>query len=158
MVARRLSATKQMRQRLIKFWAPVIVWAGVIFYFSTEHFSSFNTFNMLVDLMSWIFPGAPGEQIESANLVTRKIGHWSEYFILSLLLWRAYRCGSNKVWQPHWATWTLSWVLLYAVSDELHQAFVPSRTAAVNDVLLDFFGGVCGVLWMYARKDRTQDS
>jgi VanZ family protein len=141
-----------------KNWLPVIAWAGVIFYFSTEHFSSFNTFKMLADLMWWIFPAAPGEQIESANLLTRKMGHWSEYFVLCLLFWRAYRNGSNKIWQAHWATWSLSWVLLYAVSDEVHQAFVPSRTAAVGDVLLDFFGGVCAVLWIYARKARTQGS
>ena len=43
--------------------------------------------------------------------------------------------------------WSVTFVVLYAVSDEFHQAFVPSRTAHINDLLIDVLGGICGTLW-----------
>jgi VanZ family protein len=43
-------------------------------------------------------------------------------------------------------------VLFYAIADELHQRFVPSRSALWSDSLLDFFGGGCAVVLLYARS------
>ena len=36
--------------------------------------------------------------------------------------------------------------VLYAISDEFHQGFVPTRTASIADVTLDIFGALCGAL------------
>jgi len=43
----------------------------------------------------------------------------------------------------------LAVVLLYSASDEIHQAFVPGRTARISDVMIDTAGGAfgLGVLW-----------
>ena len=38
--------------------------------------------------------------------------------------------------------------LLYAASDEIHQAFVPGRGPSVFDVLLDFCGAVTGTVFL----------
>jgi VanZ family protein len=43
----------------------------------------------------------------------------------------------------------LIFVLLYAIGDEFHQSFVPSRTASFGDVTIDLLGGICGVTWTY---------
>jgi VanZ family protein len=43
----------------------------------------------------------------------------------------------------------LVFILLYAIGDEFHQSFVPSRTASLGDVTIDVLGGICGVVWMY---------
>jgi VanZ family protein len=43
----------------------------------------------------------------------------------------------------------LALVLLYALSDELHQTFVPTRTASITDVMIDVLGGICGILWLF---------
>ena len=47
----------------------------------------------------------------------------------------------------------LSMVFLYGASDEIHQAFVPNRTAQVSDVLIDTAGGAAGLLalWIVGR-------
>lgn len=140
---------------MIMKWAPVLLWAGVIFYFSTDTFSSPNTSPILRELVSRLFPNLAAEEINAVDSAFRKFGHWAEYFILSVLLLRAFDTGTRESWKWGWAMWTLVLVLLYAAGDELHQAFVPSRSALVADVLIDFLGGACGVLWMYTLRKRS---
>ncbi len=36
--------------------------------------------------------------------------------------------------------------MLYATSDEIHQFFVPGRSAEVRDVCIDTLGVICGVI------------
>jgi VanZ family protein len=141
---------------VLKRWLPAIVWAGAIYYFSTHRFSHSNSSHWLGALFSWFLPGTQPDILEGFNLMVRKLGHWGEYFIFSLLLLRALRKEHEREWNRRAAAWTLAIVLLYAAGDELHQAFVPNREPHVTDVLLDFFGGVCGVVWMYAREKRSR--
>ncbi len=45
--------------------------------------------------------------------------------------------------------------LIYGVSDELHQSFIPSRMASIWDVLADFFGAALASLaWHLCRWDK----
>jgi VanZ family protein len=133
---------------MIKKWMPVLLWGGMIFYFSTDTFSSANTSPLLRELIARLVPGITTQQIDAVDLGVRKFGHLAEYFVLSVLLLRAFDAGQRINWNWRSGFWTLALVLVCAVTDELHQAFVPSRTAAVADVLIDLFGGVCGVLLM----------
>jgi VanZ family protein len=43
---------------------------------------------------------------------------------------------------------TVAFIIVYALSDEFHQLFVPSRTASFGDVMIDVLGGICGIFWM----------
>lgn len=67
--------------------------------------------------------------------VVKKSGHAIGYGLLALAYWRALKWGENK-----WGL-ALFLALLYAVSDEVHQAFVPGRHASVIDALLVDGGG-----------------
>src|SRR6204780_5286948 len=71
----------------------------------------------------------------------RKTGHFTEYFILSLLVLRGIRAGKRGA-HLAWALAAIAVVGCYAALDEFHQSFVPGRTAAVSDVLLDTAGGI----------------
>jgi VanZ family protein len=137
-----------------KSWGPVIVWALIIFSFSTDQFSFSNTTRIVGPLVRWILPNASLELQQSIHAFVRKLGHWSEYFIFSLLLLRAFRGEERNEWKGRWALSTLILVLFYALSDELHQLFVPSRGAHFEDSMLDFFGGTCAVLWKYLSRNR----
>jgi VanZ family protein len=130
-------------------WAPAAFWAGIIFFLSTDTFSSSNTGEFLESLLSAIFSGISAEQFELMNLLIRKLSHWSEYFILSLLLIRAVHGQLNRKGELRRAIWVAAAVALYALSDEFHQVFVPSRTPSLADVTIDSFGGICGILWTY---------
>ncbi len=74
--------------------------------------------------------------------VIRKCGHFTEYFILSLLVLRGIRAGRRDA-RIVWALAAIAIVAFYASLDEFHQIFVPGRTPAVADVLLDTIGGIC---------------
>jgi len=133
----------------IKNWLPVFAWASLIFFFSTDQFSSSHTAPVVETIAFWVFPEISSETVEIIHEVVRKLGHWSEYFILAVLFLRALQNRTSTKSGSWHATATLVFVFLYAASDEFHQLFVPSRTASVGDIMIDVFGGICGILWMY---------
>jgi VanZ family protein len=132
----------------VRNWLPVVAWAGLIFYFSTDQFSSLNTGEIFGFLLSWLFPEMP-EKIEPVHGTMRKLGHWGEYFVLSVLFLRALQNETGEKWKLRHAIFALVFILLYALGDEFHQSFIPSRTASLGDVTIDVLGGICGVVWMY---------
>jgi VanZ family protein len=95
--------------------------------------------------------------VELIHGLIRKAGHATEYFVLGILLFRAFRGGSTeeKVWR--WALLAAVVTVFYAASDEFHQSFVSTRTPSFWDVGIDsaagFFSQVAGVVW-YRRRQR----
>jgi VanZ family protein len=107
-------------------WLPVVVWAGVIFAFSSVP-------SLSTDLGTW-------------DLVLRKCAHITEYAVLAVLLMRAL---GNEVT-------ALFVAVAYAATDELHQAFVPGRHASPVDVAIDGIGAALGLLvLLHARRMRV---
>ncbi len=102
-------------------WLPVILWAVVIFIFSSIPQISVSQFFL------WDF-------------VAKKIAHVTEYAILFFLLFRA----TQK-------NYIVSFVLTlaYAVSDEYHQSLVPGRNMALYDLGFDITGAnICAyIIW-----------
>jgi VanZ family protein len=145
-------------KRFIQNWIPFLVWASLIFAFSTDAFSSDNTTGILQPILRNIFPQLAAGDIERIHSLIRKFGHFSEYFVFARLLMRALRneTGAPRTLRQH--VLTLLITFLYATSDELHQAFVPSRTASALDVLIDSTGGICAILSSYWRDRRTKAS
>ena len=88
------------------------------------------------------------------DLVGRKLVHVGEYALLCALWWRALR----TVAAPGWALATATAIAIaYAVTDELHQSFVPTRDGAVLDVAIDSVGAVlaAALLWRHAVRRRA---
>jgi len=129
-------------------WGPVVGWAALIFYFSTESFSSSVTSQAFGPIVIWLIPGLSADQLDAIHWLIRKLGHWTEYFVFAVFIHRALCHQFSRHSELRHSTSTAAIIFLYAISDELHQAFVPSRTASFGDVLLDSFGGVCALLWL----------
>ena len=111
--------------------------------FSTDSFSSAKTEPIVVQVLKSLFPFLSANQLELGNAICRKAGHILEYFALGLLTWRAFSAESRdgrRVWLI-----SAAFVLTVALSDELHQSFVPSRTSSLLDVGYDFVGGIAGL-------------
>jgi VanZ family protein len=74
------------------------------------------------------------------------LGHFAGYFMLSLLLFRAWRAtlrgASLSRWSIQWAGIAFFMAALVASLDEWHQTYLPSRTGALHDVLLDSFAAL----------------
>lgn len=93
------------------------------------------------------------------SFAVRKCAHFTEYLLLGLSLFatvREYdpvRLERNEQWQR---TALLSWGIgaLYALTDEVHQAFVPGRSCEFRDMLIDSCGVAAGVLIMAALRSR----
>ncbi|HWZ53677.1 MAG TPA: VanZ family protein [Candidatus Acidoferrales bacterium] len=131
--------------RWLKIWWPAIAWAIVISSFSTGAFTSEHTSRFIIPVLHWLLPHASPETLSTVHHVIRKCGHFTEYFILSLLILRGFQAG-NREFGLRLALLSILMVAGYAALDEFHQSFVPGRGAAVSDVLLDTSGGAAGIL------------
>jgi VanZ family protein len=94
----------------------VVAWAALIFALSS-----------IPDL---------GTGLGGWDLTLRKVAHAVEFAILAALLVRALR-------NPWWAS-VLG--IAYALSDEIHQSFVPGRQGAFLDFAIDSVGVVAGAI------------
>src|SRR2546429_8627432 len=61
--------------------------------FSTGYFTGENTGTIIVPILAAIFPDATHTQLLAMHHFIRKLGHFTEYLILSVLLYRALRGG-----------------------------------------------------------------
>jgi VanZ family protein len=123
---------------------------------STETFSSQNTFSWVEKILNFLVSNIPLHAVGLIHAWMRKSGHVIEYFILGLLLFRAFRGGSIASWNWRWSFFAAIFVFLWAIGDEFHQSFFPTRTASVADVVIDTAGGVfaqlVSFLWYRYRK------
>ena len=134
----------------LKYWLPLLIWAGVIFVGSTNVMSAEHTSRYMGPLLLWLKPGMSPNTTWIIVVVARKCAHVSEYAVLALLFWRALRSVpalGTKTSMVFGAV--LLGCTLFAASDEFHQSFVKSRTPSVRDALLDVAGALLG-LWIGA--------
>jgi VanZ family protein len=135
----------------LRGWLPVAVWAGTITLFSSRWFSGEHTSSVLLPILSALLPGVHPNDLLRIHAVIRKMAHFTEYLILGVLVMRAMRLQDTAL--PRAMALTVVFGGLFASSDEIHQAFVPTRTAAVGDVLIDVGGVVAGVVvWWIVRE------
>lgn len=147
--------------KILKYWIPVLLWMGFTFVMSTSLFSAENTSKFIVPILKFLMPSITHHQIVLVHELIRKLAHLTEYFILSLLLFRAFRAGSTEPHALRWALWSILVVALYAASDEFHQMFVASRTPSIIDVGIDTFGGILaqcvGMTWFHYRRKHPRE-
>ena len=147
-----------MNNRIIRFWAPVILWMVCVFLMSSGMFSSENTSRIIEPILKFLFPAISTHLLHLVHAIIRKMAHLTEYFILALLLFRAFKSGSTEKHGLRWAALSLLVVALYATTDEFHQTFVPSRGPSIVDVGIDTTGGFLALtvaLFWYDRRTRT---
>ncbi|HEX8776264.1 MAG TPA: VanZ family protein [Pyrinomonadaceae bacterium] len=127
-------------------YGPLLLWMALIFLFSTGELSASNTSRIVRPLILWLFPGTSEETLGIVHFLVRKAAHFTEYAVLALLAARVFLSSSQKPLRRRWFLCALLLVVLYALSDEFHQSFVPSRTGSVYDSLIDMAGGLTALL------------
>jgi VanZ family protein len=133
-------------------YGPVVLWASLIFFASTGALSGANTSLFILPVLHWLLPHASDATINFIHgVVIRKGAHFTEYAIFALLAVRAFRGSSHQFLREHWFVVTFIFVMVYALGDEFHQSFVPSRTASVYDSAIDSFGGLSALCFVSLR-------
>jgi len=128
------------RKEIVKTWIAAGLWIMLIAIESTDMLSAEHTSRFLYPLLHFLM-GMDLARFAVVHHYIRKLGHFVGYFTLSFFLFRAWRATLHLPWAPRWA---LRWAAiaftmsaLVASLDEWHQTFIPSRTGAFRDVVLD---------------------
>jgi VanZ family protein len=110
-----------MARNLLR-WAPPLLWMGVIFYFSGQS-------------RPFDYP-----QISDDREGLGILAHLGEYFLLSFLLYRAFERPEASRREAFWPALLVT--MLFALSDELHQRYIPGREFTLFDLGLDLAGAL----------------
>jgi|SRR5687768_8702598 len=140
--------------KTISRYLPLIAWMAFISFASTGNFSAGNTSRIIGPLVLWLFPNTSAETLLLIHGITRKIAHFAEYALLAILAARAFRGSPRAGLRERWFLWSLVLVVVYALLDEYHQSFVPSRTGTIYDSLIDMAGGLTALV-IIRRRDRS---
>ncbi|GEN46657.1 VanZ family protein [Alkalibacillus haloalkaliphilus] len=125
-------------------WLAVLMWMGLIFYFSHQPGEQSSELSgSVVDLVLSIVPFIDADT-DWVHYLIRKAAHFFIYFVLGILVMNALRVSGVELKRSAWVTIVVC--LLYAISDEVHQLYIPGRSGEVSDVVLDTVGAGFGVL------------
>jgi len=152
-----VNARAPIRVRLIRYWLPVVVMLGAMYYFSTDVFSAENTRSLIEKIFLWFKPHASAHAMAVFHHFVRKAAHFTEYAILGAILFRAFRADDPARWRIRWAFYTLVTAITWALLDEFHQTFTRSRGGSLMDSLLDSSGALFALVWIgiVTRPPRT---
>ncbi|WP_391207798.1 VanZ family protein [Psychrobacillus sp. L4] len=129
-------------------WLAVILWMCLIFYFShqpaTESSELSTGIAELIEIT--VEKVAPNADFITENFhhLVRKNAHFFIYLLLGVLLLHALKL--NRIGKYRAMGFALLICVLYAMSDEVHQLFVPGRGAQVKDVFIDSAGATLGII------------
>ena len=139
-----------MIKKIIKILL-VVIWMGVIFSFSSDNkVASDNKSSSVIITIYHFFNSKEITKYEEKQIIEkyaypiRKLAHFTEYFILGLLvisLISEYTIINRKS-----IIIGIIICMLYAISDELHQLFTSGRSARIFDVLVDTSGSTISIL------------
>ncbi len=116
---------------------------GAILALSSDLASEAHTGEFVLPLLALLFPGLSPASYALLHDLIRKLGHVTEYAVLSAL-WARALAGPGARWRPRHTGGALLLSLSWAVLDETHQTFVPSRSPSVADVGIDTLGALRG--------------
>ncbi len=122
-----------------------------IFIFSCENADkSSDTSGTIVDLIINIFyknfnDMTLAEQTEILDLISHIIRKTAHFVIYAALGFFVFLTSGHKRMFCRETLWVLLFCGLYAVSDEIHQYFVPGRACMIRDMLLDTCGSITGI-------------
>ena len=124
-------------------------WMGLIFWFSTQGWGGHETQSTLNRLLTQYLPAVRAQlsstDLDTLNFLIRKLAHFTEYAILTVIGYWTWVKALNQ--PPLLAVrYALIVSVLFAISDEFHQAFEPGRTSLLTDVLIDGLGASAAAL------------
>ena len=132
----------------------IVLWMFVIFYFSAQagdesaSISNRVVIKIAETIHHHTLSNTEKEKfIENFSLTVRKLAHMIEYFILAILIYIFLREFYPK--DKYLFLLVILLAVFYALTDEIHQLFVPGRYGSIIDVLIDSMGALFGTLMCF---------
>lgn len=131
-------------------WILVILWMITVFCFSSQvgdesKATSGNTIRRIVLFFNTNISEYKLEEIvELLQPFTRKLAHFTIYTIGGFILYNLNNKYDNSKKRKIAFSFLLG--LMYAITDEIHQYFVPGRSCRIFDVFVDSCGVITGIL------------
>jgi VanZ family protein len=97
-------------------------------------------------IMIFYFSSLSGHLLPSSIRDFDKVLHFCVYSLLAFLFYRSFRKSGMK---RHIFLFSLLITTMYAVTDEIHQLYVPGRVASLGDVSADIIGAFSGSALAY---------
>jgi len=144
-------------------WILVLLWMSVIFVFSSQDASASSqssgvVSDAIIEVIEDTFPDTTISE-DTFEFTLRNAAHFFLYFVLGLLLLHALH-----FYQLKWISligYSLLIVIVYALTDELHQYYVPGRAFEISDLLIDTFGAMIGIALLsifYSQRRKINES
>lgn len=136
---------KNANIRKFLYWIPALIVMIIIFYFSSKTGTESNSQSDPI-VLSILRTLHLSENIKLfITLLVRKFGHISEFALLGFCVSFALTKSFSLNWFKT-ETYAILISYIYALTDELHQLFVPERSGRFSDTLIDLVGIVIGSL------------
>ena len=135
-------------KRKILPWTLVILWMALIFYLSHQLATKSNGLSkgateIIVETVEKVVPKVDINK-SGFNHILRKNAHFFAYLVLGILVANGLRSVGLIGYKA--IGFALLIYMFYAISDEIHQLFIPGRGGQVKDVIIDSAGAVVGIL------------
>ena len=114
-----------LSKKFLKYWAPLYLYAGIIFYISS----------------------IPKPLPHSTIPYFDKFLHIIEYVVFGILASRAFKSSPREVLYKNFRILAVLAAVAYGASDEFHQLFVSCRSCDVFDLTADLVGGTIGAIF-----------
>lgn len=153
-----------MKYKKIILILLIIIWMGAIFTFSSQvsdksSNTSGNTIRFVLNKLQItknMNEQQENELVESLQGPVRKMAHFSVYAlggIISYMLFSQYEISNKKR-----IAYSLLLCMIYAITDECHQYFVPGRSCELRDILIDSSGALLGIFITFVIKNKTMNT
>lgn len=138
-------------KKLLKYIsiALVIIWMSIVFMLSSQTGKkSENTSN---NFTKAIFKNdISDEQVRNLSYIVRKIAHFTLYTIGGILICLCLLLNIKSTKYIYFISFVIG--LIYAITDEFHQLFIPNRSGEIKDVIIDSLGILLGVSFVKISK------
>lgn len=148
-----MSTFKKIKLGTVFLWVIVFLWLILIFALSAQLADqsadvSKKVAETIIERIAWVFHiDIDTETITSLakqfDHLVRKYAHGSIYFVLGGLVIMTLIKSGIRGFRAY--VLTIVFCLFYAVTDEMHQLFVPGRSGQISDILIDIAGAVFGI-------------
>lgn len=144
----------------ITLWILVIITCVMIFNFSSasgdssDKISSKATKKITSFISKETDDSLNEKSFSDIHKIIRKLAHFIEFALLGIFVFLLTRCYDFSLKKS--VLIALAFILLYAITDEVHQLFVAGRSGRVKDVFIDFFGGCVGLFATFPFESKKQ--